>query len=177
MVQRALAQALEGSRDAAAFDNAAHMLGDGAQNLRHAGSRGVGHCNQLFEFLPRLGRIDGLRREPDPVGNRRRAAADVEGGAAVEQHDIARGALFAIEHAAHDDRALRRVATVQLFEATAFEGELLRLDRVFRYLAVAQLGYFGRTTERDFIKTLQTDRKSTRLNSSHSQISYAVFCL
>src|SRR2546430_4125066 len=24
---------------------------------------------------------------------------------------------------------------------------------------------------------LQTDRKSTRLNSSHSQISYAVFCL
>src|SRR2546430_8433054 len=25
--------------------------------------------------------------------------------------------------------------------------------------------------------TLQTDRKSTRLNSSHSQISYAVFCL
>src|SRR5256886_13106836 len=25
--------------------------------------------------------------------------------------------------------------------------------------------------------TLATDRKSTRLNSSHSQISYAVFCL
>src|SRR2546430_16951590 len=25
--------------------------------------------------------------------------------------------------------------------------------------------------------TLETDRKSTRLNSSHSQISYAVFCL
>src|SRR2546430_4696179 len=26
-------------------------------------------------------------------------------------------------------------------------------------------------------RLLQTDRKSTRLNSSHSQISYAVFCL
>src|SRR2546430_13599172 len=26
-------------------------------------------------------------------------------------------------------------------------------------------------------KYLRTDRKSTRLNSSHSQISYAVFCL
>src|SRR5256886_11567431 len=25
--------------------------------------------------------------------------------------------------------------------------------------------------------TIHTDRKSTRLNSSHSQISYAVFCL
>src|SRR2546430_12702447 len=30
--------------------------------------------------------------------------------------------------------------------------------------------YFGRDM-------LMTDRKSTRLNSSHSQISYAVFCL
>src|SRR2546430_11439640 len=28
----------------------------------------------------------------------------------------------------------------------------------------------------DYVDTL-TDRKSTRLNSSHSQISYAVFCL
>src|SRR2546430_8281847 len=27
------------------------------------------------------------------------------------------------------------------------------------------------------LSTLETDRKSTRLNSSHSQISYAVFCL
>src|SRR2546430_10821289 len=27
------------------------------------------------------------------------------------------------------------------------------------------------------VRTLQEDRKSTRLNSSHSQISYAVFCL
>src|SRR5688572_31707720 len=26
-------------------------------------------------------------------------------------------------------------------------------------------------------EVLETDRKSTRLNSSHSQISYAVFCL
>src|SRR2546427_5999967 len=27
------------------------------------------------------------------------------------------------------------------------------------------------------VRTLTPDRKSTRLNSSHSQISYAVFCL
>src|SRR2546427_9011394 len=27
------------------------------------------------------------------------------------------------------------------------------------------------------MRTLRADRKSTRLNSSHSQISYAVFCL
>src|SRR2546430_7327778 len=29
----------------------------------------------------------------------------------------------------------------------------------------------------NFVQTDTTDRKSTRLNSSHSQISYAVFCL
>src|SRR2546427_1760176 len=30
---------------------------------------------------------------------------------------------------------------------------------------------------RDFVPVPGVDRKSTRLNSSHSQISYAVFCL
>src|SRR2546430_11211428 len=34
----------------------------------------------------------------------------------------------------------------------------------------------GLAGQSDFI-VWQTDRKSTRLNSSHSQISYAVFCL
>src|SRR2546430_4149508 len=31
--------------------------------------------------------------------------------------------------------------------------------------------------EPEFHQAVQEDRKSTRLNSSHSQISYAVFCL
>src|SRR2546430_7764240 len=31
--------------------------------------------------------------------------------------------------------------------------------------------------EVDMMHTVHADRKSTRLNSSHSQISYAVFCL
>src|SRR2546430_7671211 len=31
--------------------------------------------------------------------------------------------------------------------------------------------------ETDLRRALERDRKSTRLNSSHSQISYAVFCL
>src|SRR5256886_10220755 len=34
-----------------------------------------------------------------------------------------------------------------------------------------------RVTQRDYVLLVQRDRKSTRLNSSHSQISYAVFCL
>src|SRR2546430_3842181 len=33
------------------------------------------------------------------------------------------------------------------------------------------------TIERQMYRALYRDRKSTRLNSSHSQISYAVFCL
>src|SRR2546427_7934032 len=47
-------------------------------------------------------------------------------------------------------------------------------DRLFPDTASAAFGrevLDGRETD------AQTDRKSTRLNSSHSQISYAVFCL
>src|SRR2546427_3664921 len=32
-------------------------------------------------------------------------------------------------------------------------------------------------SQQSLFKALEEDRKSTRLNSSHSQISYAVFCL
>src|SRR2546430_6322814 len=35
----------------------------------------------------------------------------------------------------------------------------------------------ARSTEKPVLKGGKPDRKSTRLNSSHSQISYAVFCL
>src|SRR2546430_5423906 len=35
----------------------------------------------------------------------------------------------------------------------------------------------GRDREQCVLYHVQSDRKSTRLNSSHSQISYAVFCL
>src|SRR2546430_12781069 len=42
--------------------------------------------------------------------------------------------------------------------------------------ALSLLGRMERTRLIDAVETTQ-DRKSTRLNSSHSQISYAVFCL
>src|SRR5206468_11739927 len=35
----------------------------------------------------------------------------------------------------------------------------------------------GRALERSWRRSRRSDRKSTRLNSSHDQISYAVFCL
>src|SRR2546422_8411392 len=52
------------------------------------------------------------------------------------------------------------------------------------YRSTAAYGHFGRTPERrrfvdpDVTKDVEwLDRKSTRLNSSHGYISYAVFCL
>src|SRR2546430_11861677 len=39
------------------------------------------------------------------------------------------------------------------------------------------MGFFTDTTVCIGCKACEVDRKSTRLNSSHSQISYAVFCL
>src|SRR2546430_11598660 len=41
------------------------------------------------------------------------------------------------------------------------------------WMVVLQVAALGHSTE----KAKLSDRKSTRLNSSHSQISYAVFCL
>src|SRR2546430_9660043 len=56
---------------------------------------------------------------------------------------------------------------------------------LFRSLCVDALGggpgvrsaRYAPTDEERRAKVLKGDRKSTRLNSSHSQISYAVFCL
>src|SRR2546430_8487928 len=53
------------------------------------------------------------------------------------------------------------------------------LFRSSRFPAVASFLYIGRGDLPRASKPhpRDTDRKSTRLNSSHSQISYAVFCL
>src|SRR2546427_8204840 len=40
-----------------------------------------------------------------------------------------------------------------------------------------ELGFLEKSFNRMLEEIATTDRKSTRLNSSHSQISYAVFCL
>src|SRR2546428_8501838 len=48
----------------------------------------------------------------------------------------------------------------------------------FRTARIFQLLESGREFEvRDMLRIQMEDRKSTRLNSSHDQISYAVFCL
>src|SRR2546430_11935738 len=48
-------------------------------------------------------------------------------------------------------------------------------DTLVAQIVARRFDVFSGTTERDEDRI--GDRKSTRLNSSHSQISYAVFCL
>src|SRR5256886_9456570 len=50
--------------------------------------------------------------------------------------------------------------------------EVIHVRPVRYHTEGGDIGYVRITTFNE-----QTDRKSTRLNSSHSQISYAVFCL
>src|SRR2546427_4229325 len=67
---------------------------------------------------------------------------------------------------------IRRPPRSTLFPYTT----LFRSDRM--QLAAAQMGQHGvDVLEREVHLAADQDRKSTRLNSSHSQISYAVFCL
>src|SRR2546422_5350629 len=52
--------------------------------------------------------------------------------------------------------------------------ELQRIDEDAQHHAI---GMIPRAVLSVFVNPLQLDRKSTRLNSSHGYISYAVFCL
>src|SRR2546430_17548349 len=66
--------------------------------------------------------------------------------------------------------------------AQGYPDDLLRRDGVLRRgreeRGMTTRDSFGsRSTFKVGRRTFEIDRKSTRLNSSHSQISYAVFCL
>src|SRR5438270_7933879 len=53
----------------------------------------------------------------------------------------------------------------------------LCISRVVRHLSATSTQESGPNRRRAQTTSALQDRKSTRLNSSHSQISYAVFCL
>src|SRR2546427_6693371 len=57
---------------------------------------------------------------------------------------------------------------IEKVEAWLAKPDLLEADKDAEYAAVFEI---------DLADIKEPDRKSTRLNSSHSQISYAVFCL
>src|SRR2546430_10626666 len=62
---------------------------------------------------------------------------------------------------------LRPAPAVHVRHVVLFGDHALRFDQVARVRAEQEL----------HLVAVDQDRKSTRLNSSHSQISYAVFCL
>src|SRR2546427_6787054 len=74
--------------------------------------------------------------------------------------------LDAIRHAIERDRVAR---TERL--------ELAELRRRYDSLTPRERDVMAATVAGLLNKQIAGDRKSTRLNSSHSQISYAVFCL
>src|SRR2546427_4231024 len=72
---------------------------------------------------------------------------------------------------------IRRPPRSTLFPyTTLFRSTGGSTNAVLHYLAIASAAGVRWTID-DFERVRKKDRKSTRLNSSHSQISYAVFCL
>src|SRR3712207_8504416 len=81
--------------------------------------------------------------------------------------------LFRSEQAYEDDHRGRPMRRLTVGEAADLL-ESLEPDLPADYFARQLRGF----VQRDFIAPLgYRDRKSTRLNSSHANISYAVFCL
>src|SRR5205085_10600008 len=80
-------------------------------------------------------------------------------------------------------RSLRSRASSERSEGSLrLAREILRCaqdDRLYLHMSVTALlsSTMGLRWDRLYHKKENRDRKSTRLNSSHSQISYAVFCL
>src|SRR3712207_7962045 len=64
-----------------------------------------------------------------------------------------------------------------LFRSDAMAPHLMMLETVFRRAGEFDVLHFHLDYWSFSLFTRQPDRKSTRLNSSHANISYAVFCL
>src|SRR2546430_6882392 len=65
-----------------------------------------------------------------------------------------------------NDTATTEIYTLSLHDALPIFGRIIRSALALASLVIVLWAFWN-----------VTDRKSTRLNSSHSQISYAVFCL
>src|SRR5258708_21347177 len=135
----------------------------------------------LKELLPRLSRVAVLAHTENPLSQ---VNLDVLRGAAqklsisIEAFDVrgvedVGGALRALT-AAHPDAALITPDTLLLSQRTDIVEAMAahRIPAIYPFREYAEAGgmvIYG--------ANLSIDRKSTRLNSSHQIISYAVFCL
>src|SRR2546430_343488 len=123
------------------------------------------------------------RRPARPIV--RASVAALEGGALIWDANLGFGPCAAQEFRLVDDRDAERLGLLELRPRVGAhdEGGGLLRDAVRDVPArrLDQLGCFRPGERRQGaghdIRLSRQDRKSTRLNSSHSQISYAVFCL
>src|SRR2546430_6597447 len=76
-----------------------------------------------------------------------------------------------------NDTATTEIYTLSLHDALPILTPGVRIFFRIRIVDAIDFGRFENDFRPDFEATKVEDRKSTRLNSSHSQISYAVFCL
>src|SRR2546422_1952198 len=72
---------------------------------------------------------------------------------------------------------IRRPPRSTLFPYTTLFRSLLSADQILIDLVGLTTGYHAARDELRQNQRIVRDRKSTRLNSSHGYISYAVFCL
>src|SRR5258707_8628579 len=70
---------------------------------------------------------------------------------------------------------VRHLSAEDVYKALIAEGIDIGLATVYRVLT--QFEHAGLLSRQHFETGKAVDRKSTRLNSSHANISYAVFCL
>src|SRR3712207_8437666 len=81
-----------------------------------------------------------------------------------------------------NDTATTEIYTLSLHDAlpiflhTLHTNLEIFLPNLFRFPLFSEFLFFEENTP-DFPSIQKSDRKSTRLNSSHANISYAVFCL
>src|SRR5206468_12710186 len=85
-------------------------------------------------------------------------------------------------HGHRDPRDLHSFPTRRSSDLVTDALQALALQELDRHAAVVEHAEAGRALARRVVQSRDrhegpADRKSTRLNSSHDQISYAVFCL
>src|SRR6266480_7717947 len=73
------------------------------------------------------------------------------------------------------DRDQAAFRLISLLRKTSFTAD--EVSPLLGQLAESAEQLLSRLADRHLLRTAREDRKSTRLNSSHMSISYAVFCL
>src|SRR5690554_7462786 len=82
-----------------------------------------------------------------------------------------------IENEYDTDTAKLLIYNAKWFEAIMFVFFINFLGNIKRYQLLKKEKWITLVLHLSFVLILMGDRKSTRLNSSHVRISYAVFCL